>query len=276
MKKQIKKITNRQLFFLAIATFFLGGEAESLAAQLVPYRAIYDFELVSAEPQTNIVNADGLAKFEFIEGCDGWTSNEDLFLNLRNTEGESEVFATKTSTWESKNGTLFRFKNAQILGSVDDAPTELAGHAKKDADSAVVFIDSPYRDRLVLDAAILFPTKMVNEVIDAALRGDRFLSRLVFDGSDADTGFQVSVVIGKKNPPLDKQAEPLLRSSWWSMSLAFYSLSNQSEVANFVVEMELYENGIAQNRTINFGDYVVKAVLNRLEALPIAKSNCSR
>ena len=276
MKKQMKKFTNRQIFLLAIGIVFFGGEAESLAAKLVPYRAIYDFELVSAETQTNIINADGLAKYEFIEGCDGWTSNEDLFLNLRNTEGESEVFATKTSTWESKNGTIFRFKNAQILGSVGDMPLELAGHAKKDAHSTVVFIDSPYRDRLVLDTAILFPTKMVNEVIDAAERGDRFLSRLVFDGSDAENGFLVSVVIGKKNPPLDKQPEPLLRSSWWSMSLAFYSLSNQTELANFVVEMDVYDNGIAQNRTINFGDYVVKAVLNRLEALPIAKSSCSR
>ena len=276
MKNQIKKTTVRPLLILVTLAMVLWGGQTAWAAKLATYRAIYSLELLTAEPQSNITNAYGFAKSEFIDSCEGWISNDDLFLNLRNSEGDVEVFATTASTTENKQGSFYRFKTAQILGSVEDLPSFLEGHAIKDGNSAAAYIESPEREKIPLDRTVVFPAQFMQQVIDAALNNQRFLSRQLFDGSDADGGFLVSAVIGKRHPPDDKQSEALLRTAWWPVSLAFYSLATPSEAPTFVVEFEMLENGIAQNRTMNFGDYVVKAEITKIEALPPTQSRCPR
>ena len=76
-----------------ISSLFLASSLN--AATLLPYRAEYSLELVSALPETNIVNADGMMRSEISDRCEVWASSEEFYLYLRNTEGDIQLFCYK-------------------------------------------------------------------------------------------------------------------------------------------------------------------------------------
>ena len=152
----------------------------------------------------------------------------------------------------------------------------MQGHAILNKGAATAFFSLPESLKVKLDPKTVFPATLIRTVIDAALRGERFLNLTVFDGSNMEKGVLVSVVIGKPIKPATNQTEAILMKRSWPMSAAFFSPNNQTEIPDYQVEMELNENGISQKIKMNFGDYVVHAELTHIEALPVETSPCRK
>ncbi|MDI9408902.1 MAG: DUF1849 family protein [Candidatus Pacebacteria bacterium] len=245
-----------------------------MAATLLPFKADYSLELVSALPETNIIDADGLMHSELIDHCDFWISSEEFFINLRNTEGDSQIFVAKSNSRESKNGDSLQFKNSRILGSVENEAEVIQGHASITKKESTAFFNLPEVTRVRLDPKAIFPATLTRTILDAALRGERFLKLTLFDGSMMEKGVLVSVVIGRLQKSKIKLKEPRLSKKAWPMSVGFFAMSNQTEIADYQVDLEMNENGIPLGIKMNFGEYGVKAELARFESLPSNPKNC--
>ncbi len=106
----------------------------------------------------------------------------------------------------------------------------------------------------------------------------------MFDGSSVENATQITAVIG---PPLkpapharrrdgkdkdDPAYSPLLQHRSWRVRLAFFPPDSKSETPDYELGMRLLSNGVSQDMELDYGDYVIKAKLDEIEALP--KPSC--
>jgi hypothetical protein len=114
-------------------------------------------------------------------------------------------------------------------------------------------------------------------LIEAARRGERFLSLKVFDGSEFEGPSEVAAAIGSPLPPelpsgaKPNQAADLKRPSWWTR-LAYYRPGSEGSEPDYEIGMRLFDNGVADGLLLDYGDLIVRATMKQIEALP--KSGC--
>ena len=124
--------------------------------------------------------------------------------------------------------------------------------------------DAPMKDQLnassaALPAGTIFPTEHVRELIEAARAGERLVSRQVFDGSGEDALTLATAVIGS---PSGKGKERR-----WPVSLAYFPLLEETMLPQFEIAFDLAENGVLHDMTLDYGDFTLKADLEKLEPL---------
>ncbi|HVA14336.1 MAG TPA: cell envelope integrity EipB family protein [Stellaceae bacterium] len=249
------------------------------AVDISPHRALYSLTLDSTKTASGVAGASGAMYYEWGEACDGWTVDQRFRLRLvYSEEGTVEVNSTLL-TWESKDGLRYSFNEKRLRnGDVED---DIHGEAHLDGKGkgGVAQFEKPAASTLALAPGVLFPTAHTLVLIAHAQAGDTFLARKVFDGAAVENAGQITAVIGPQlqpdpNPvkPLDN---PLLQRPSWRISLAFFSAGsdkNDADTPDYQLTMRLLDNGVSQDMSLDYGDYVLKAKLDDIEALP--KPNC--
>ena len=132
---------------------------------------------------------------------------------------------------------------------------------------------------MTLEPGVLFPTAHTLTLIQHAQAGDEFLARKVFDGAAVENAGEITAVIGPQLQPdphaLKPLDNPLLQRPSWRVSLAFFSADSgksDADTPDYQLSMRLLDNGVSQDMSLDYGDYVLKAKLDDIEALP--KPNC--
>lgn len=100
----------RRLFFLLIATGSISlqpGIARALDLQ--SHRAVYRMVLASAGRSSDVVSANGVMVYRFIQGCDGWTVENRTFLRLLYDDDTASDTLWSFASWESLDSRKFRF-----------------------------------------------------------------------------------------------------------------------------------------------------------------------
>jgi len=132
----------------------------------------------------------------------------------------------------------------------------------------------PEQATIALKPDVLFPTAHTLYLIDQAQAGAPFVVRQVFDGTTVDDATTISGVIGPTLQPGEEAADehpiksPLLDRPSWRMRLGFFPAESKSEEPDYELGMRLMDNGVSQDMALDYGDYVVKARLERIEPLP--------
>jgi hypothetical protein len=242
------------------------------AVDITPHRAIYTMALDHAQPASGVVGADGRMSFEWADACSGWTVEQRYKLRIQYAEADESQMSVNFVTWESKDGKSYRFN---VRKNHDDDPDE-----ELKGTGAVAVSDKPGEAKFVkpdgstfpLEAGTMFPTGHTIALIDAALGGRNFLAKPVFDGGTVEAPFQVTAAIGSLHPANAKDANPLLRYRWWPVRLAFFPSDSDSPQPDYELGMTLQENGIARDMTLDYGQFVIRAKLEKIEAL--AKPSC--
>ncbi|WP_148219279.1 cell envelope integrity EipB family protein [Azospirillum sp. B510] len=261
--------------FLAASPALAQPAATSLAAmsaRIQPHRAIYTMALASARNGSKVSDVRGRMMFEWADACDGWTTEQRFQLRFVYSEGDDMAMNTNYTTWEAKNGLRYRFNVRKLVnGEVDE---EVRGEANLNADGAgTAQFTKPEPQEMDLPARTMFPTAHTLAILDHAERGEPFFSRTIFDGSDAEGPTEVSTVVGKPGTPKDEAKSPLLKvGKAWPVRMAFFPLQSDSAQPEYEMSLNLLENGIAESMLIDYGDFTVNAVLEKIEALP--KSGC--
>lgn len=267
----------------------IAGEANA-AVEIVPHRAIYRLALGSVRASASVADVKGRMLFQWGDACEAWTIEQHFRLDFLYTEGEEVKMTTNFVTWEAKDGSRYRFNvRKTVNGQLDE---EVRGEALRAADGggAVHFV-RPEAPEMKLVAGTLFPTRHTLVLLERALAGDRFVSRSVFDGSDAEGASEISAVIGDRSPlkhgvgqaaantpsreVLAEDAQRthhLLGGPAWPIRLAFFSNKSDSGAPDYEMSMLLLRNGVAQSMLIDYGDFTVNAILETLEPLP--RSGC--
>jgi hypothetical protein len=244
----------------------------AVAAKIQPHRAIYAMSLGSARNGSKVSDVRGRMMFEWADACDGWTTEQRFQLRFVYSEGEDMAMNTNYTTWEAKNGLRYRFNVRKLVnGEVDE---EVRGEANLSADGAgSAQFTKPEPQEMELPAGTMFPTAHTLAILDHADRKEPFFTRTIFDGSDAEGPTEVSTVVGKPSAPKDATKDQLLKvGKAWPVRMAFFPVQSDSAQPEYEMSLHLLENGIAESMQIDYGDFTVNAVLEKIEALP--KSGC--
>lgn len=252
---------------LALCAAALPAHASGLNTASAAHRAIYDLTLNSSRGG-DVVAATGNMGYEVIDACDGWAVRQRLSMTLTNSEGQAVQMVSDYATWEAKDGLKFRFHMKQTTDSAVTSQTDGDAQLKRPGGPGEAHYTVPADATKDLPAGTLFPMAHTSAILAAAQAGKKFVALPLFDGTD-DSGAEDSsiVVLDWKKPMPNKY--PLLASlPSTRVRLAFFDHSASAETPTYQVGMRYWENGVADNMQMDFGDFVMDAKMTDFTPLP--------
>lgn len=230
------------------------------AVELLPHRAAYRMSLAETSRNGPVTEVRGGLVLEWRAECEGWISNQRLGFVAATSEGSGFTYDVRFSSWESRDNTQLRFS----VKSFDDGKPgpEYRGRAALErlGGPGHALFSLPEETRLELPEGTIFPTEHVRRLIAAALAGERLVTHAVFDGSGEDALSNVTAVIG---PPVEAEGGPR-----WPVHLAYFGVREADGTPDFSIGFLLDAGGVLHDISLDYGDFVLKGQLDRLERLP--------
>jgi hypothetical protein len=245
----------------------LPAAAAGLNTASAAHRAIYNLTL-STSRGGDVVAARGTMGYEVMDACDGWAVRQRLSMTLTNTDGQDVEMVSDYATWEAKDGLKFRFHMKQTTDTAVTSQTDGDAKLERTGGPGEVHYTVPEDTTKNLPPGTLFPMAHTSAILAAAQSGKKFLALPLFDGTDDSGGEDSSVVVlDWKKPETNKF--PLLSSlPSTRVRLAFFDHETKGEVPTYQVGMRYWENGVADNLQMDFGDFVMDAKMTDLTPLP--------
>ncbi len=255
------------LAVLVVSGAFAGT---AYAIELAPHRAVYSMTLGATRAAIGIIGGSGDMYMEWAESCEGWTLTQRLRLKLFYSQGGAVDTDSRFSSWESRDGLSYRFTLRNLRdGKVSE---ELRGRASLEGSGTggVAAFTRPEGKKLHLPKGSVFPTEHMVQLIERAQAGDKRLSRIVFDGASLDGPQEVNAVIGRAiEAKADGAGEKALTSRpSWRMRLAFFPLESMTPEPDYELGLRLFDNGVAEDLILDYGDFTLLAKIEQIEALP--------
>ena len=247
------------------------GASAATPVTLAAHRAAYVLTLQRAREGGEVSAAQGVMLFEAADACEGWATHQRLTLNLTTRTGDAIDTSSDYSTYEAKDGKSLRFSLVQSAqGAVSQ---RISGEAelKPDGSGLVRYVE-PEPKEVPLPAGTLLPMMHTARAIEAAEAGKRLLVAPLFDGT-SDDGAQDSttVIAGQEAAPQANSFPDLAKLTSARFRIAFFERgANQGGASSpdYEVGLRYFRNGVADELSMDFGDFVVNGKLQKLELLP--------
>jgi hypothetical protein len=259
----------RRLAVMAAATIGLlsAAAATARATDLAAHRAVYALKLDSSKGG-DVTAATGTMAYEVQDACDGWAVRQRLQMTITNREGQDVQMLSDYTTWESKDGLKLRFRMRQ---TTDQAVTsDLAGNAALDGAGGIgtAHFTAPEDSTKPLPAGTLFPMMHTEALLHAAAHGAKFLALPLFDGTSASGVQDSSIVVSNwgsilKGGPVDLSTMPSGR-----FHIAFFNPGPDSQEPDYEISMRYWDNGVADDLSMNFGDFVMAGKIAEFKLTP--------
>ena len=258
----------RRLAWLAVLALSVALPMQARAVDLAAHRAIYKLTLASS--RGGVTSAGGTMAFEMADACEGWATRQRLQVTAATEAGRNIDIASDYATLEAKDGLSLRFNMRQ--GSEGRTSIETEGRATLPARGAAgeAVYAAPESMTKPLPAGTLLPNAHTIAILEAARAGKKFLALPLFDGSSAKGAQDTSVVIFGWDKPREAKFAALGKLASARMHIAFFDGGAASTTPNYELGIRYYENGIADDISMDFGDFVMKATLEDLTILPKA------
>ena len=236
------------------------ARAEGLTSQ----HAVYALTLSKVRTH-DLTGAAGQMSFDVVDGCTGWATTQHMTLIVRNVDGSLNKSVTDYITWESKDGKTLTFtlreRDNDGKEQVDDAGT--ATHTGPN-NAGIIHYTTPANTTLTMPPGTLFPMAHTEALLAAGRDGKKFIAPPLFDGTTAD-GTQATFVAILSHQGPEKTPYPALSTiPSTNVDIAFYERKNDDENPDFRTSMRYFENGVATNLVLDFGDFVMTGKLIRL------------
>lgn len=256
-------------FFCIAASFATVGTFLEARADLASHRAIYTMSLGSSSSKSDVHDLTGQMAFEIADVCDGWTLEQRIALEIVNAGGKETRSYTSFTSWESKDGTRFRFEqetkqNGRSIERLSGRAAMEVGHG------GIAVLTSPKEMKIDLPPGTLFPSKHTEQLIERALAGDKHFVRVVFDGSTVENPNQVTAFIGKQSEMAAAGGNDGLRTVW-PVRLAFFPVDRQTPEPDVEIGLMLQADGIAREVWLDYGSFTIHGELEAIELItPVA------
>lgn len=234
---------------------------------MLAHRALYNLTLASAKGG-DVAAARGTMGYEVTDACDGWAVRQRLRMTITNNDGQEIEMASDYATWEAKDGLRFRFHMRQTTDTAVTSQTDGEASLDRQQGPGQAHYTSPHETTVALPAGTVFPMAHTAAIIAAARDKKRFLNLPLFDGTD-ENGLEDSfiVVLDWKQPMQTKwpvlSALPSTR-----VRLSFFDHQGSGMTPNYEVGMRYWENGVADNMDMDFGDFVMHATMKEFAPQP--------
>lgn len=261
----------------------LTAPAPDSGVRLAPHRAVYDLNLVETRGLRGVESARGRIAFDFTgNACEGYGLKFRQVTAVQSGEGEETVSDLRTVSYESGDGTSYRFRND--TSTEGSGRISVDGSAERRAGAALsVKLTAPKRLNISLDADAVFPNVQMRDLIVAARAGKSLVAMKLFDGSDTGNKvLETLAVIGPARTEADlstleapARQPALAKLARWPIVLSYFPPGSGDRSPSYVLSFDLYENGISRALRLDYGDFVLRGDLTRLDFLP-QKAGCQR
>jgi hypothetical protein len=239
------------------------------AVPLAAHRALYELTLNSAPNNgRQVTQARGTMGYEVVDVCDGWATRQRLQMTITNAEGEDTDMDSDYATWESKDGLSFRFHMVQKADGAITNQTDGGAHLTRSGGPGEVQYKLPKETKTALPAGTLFPMMHTLTLINAAREGKKFIALPLFDGTDDDGFEDSSIAVIDVKPPIASKYAFLSPLASTRVRIAFFDHAGGAPTPTYEVAMRYWENGVADDMLMDFGDFVMNAKLTELTPLP--------
>jgi hypothetical protein len=256
-----------RICMLALAALLValpGAGRATAAVELTSHRAAYRLSVVDCSQGSSVVRVDGGLVIEWQAACDGWISNQRLAFTAATDEGPGFRYDVRFSSWESRDGDMLRFNTRSSDGTGPAETYKGSATLGKAGAAGVARFAEPRDDRVELPPATIFPSRQMRDLIAAAMAGRPMLTTIVFDGSGLDALSQVTAAIGK---PRKVETDGKTQTRW-PVSLAYFKEGSTDVLPDFELAFDLSPGGIIYRVVMDYGDFTLRADLEKLELLP--------
>ena len=235
------------------------------AADLQPHEAVYDLALSSQTSSFNSI--DGRIALQLKPDACAALSLDYRFMARFHQDDELTVTDQQTLAKETRDGKRYEFRTRTLVDGSEQGV--VSGVAVNDAAATQVTFESPVKRETELPLSV-FPLGHTSKLIASALAGERMVQANLFDGDDdaekllTTTSLILPAKAGDrpKDPAIARQLEGL-RS--WSITESYYnSDSDDDGMPVFETHDRLYEIGVTDRLSLDFGDYTLEGGLARL------------
>ncbi len=240
--------------------------ATAQAAALEPHRAAYRLTLDRGHQVDGLIDVQGGLVIEWQKACDGWLSRQRLGFVANTDGGTNFSHDVRFSSWESLDGQQMRYNVRSYEG--EKLLEEYRGEAElNQGGGGVASFSAPTEQRIDLPPGTVFPTEHMRRILVEASQGQHMVSHEVFDGWGFDALTQVTSVIGAQRVPAKVETTGKPEDKGWPVSMAYYNIQANADLPEFEAQFVLTEQGVLQGLVLDYGDFRLKAMLEKLELL---------
>jgi hypothetical protein len=240
--------------------------------RLAAHRAAYALTLAQARSNSNIASARGAMLYEVGDACEGWTTRQRFSLILTDRDGQEVETTSDYSTYETKDGQRIRFSLTQASqGAVSQ---RISGEATLSAEGGTVTYTDPQARSMSLPNGTLLPTVHTLHALEAARAGRRVLVAPLLDGTSVEGAQDTNTVMSAWQGPQPNERFPALASlGSVRMRVAFFERDQNNQgggasAPDYEVGLRYFENGVADELKMDFGEFVVSGEMRELAILP--------
>jgi EipB-like len=278
-RQTVMTIFGKSTLGTIIAAILVGGLGAQRATALTPagelasHRAVYELKLAHTRGNSAAVAARGRILYDFSgNACDGYALQFRQVSELDNGEGKVTLSDLRSTTWEDRAAKKFIFKSQNFLN--ETLVESVDGQAERQRDKVAVRLREPADKTFDLDAAMVFPTDHMRQIIEAAREDKNILELPIYDGSEkGEKVYNTLTVIGpaiapSERPPTDAAAgEPTLAGlKRWPVTVSYFDKTARDDQAPvYSIRFELYENGVSRALMLDYTDFVISGELTSIE-----------
>lgn len=248
---------------------------------MTAHRAAYRLTLDRARDNSDVARAEGVMLYEVVDACDGWATRQRFSLTLTDRDGQDVETASDYSTYETKDGRSIRFSLTQTSqGAVSQ---RIRGDAEVTAEGGRVRYTEPTAKEEALPPGTLLPMLHTIRSLAAARTGTRLLVVPLFDGTSPDGAQDTTTVISgwqpspagaqAGTPPSGGRFPALAALGSARMRVAFFDRTASpsgggASAPDYEVGLRYFENGVADDLKMDFGEFSVDGRMQELAILP--------
>ncbi len=262
--------------FTMLMAACVGFSGSAIAAgtmmQILSHRAVYDLSLDEATQRSGIATVAGrlVQEIEHVS-CNGYTVNYQIVTRYGNTEGKHHLSDIRSTSWESEDGSSFRFSTRQYLNKA--LTDQTSGRATRGAEDkpGIGVLTKPSKETFKLDSSVVFPSEHMLRIMKVAAAGENFDRTKVYDGTSGKKVYSATSFVGKVRAPGEtkipegvKQAGVLNSQRSWPVTVSFFDDSQPSggeQTPSHEIQFVMFENGVSTDLVLDYGDFTVKGKL---------------
>ncbi|MFI5411112.1 cell envelope integrity EipB family protein [Kaistia sp. UC242_56] len=274
--------TGLALVAAAASLMVMAGSAVAIspAPAKLPFathQAVYDLRLDSGGKAESVSDAEGRMVYDFAGSrCDGYTTKLRFVTRISDGDGNSRLTDVATSTFEDADGKSFSFATKSYVdGTLAEDST---GSAEREGGKLHVTLAKPKTERFDIAPSFQFPNQHLSTIIEAAMRGERFVQVGLFDGSEkGEKPYATAAVIGAANSGADDLGDEaaaklagIANVRHWPVTLSYFDQKGSGEQSPaYELSFIVYENGVTRRMRLDYGDFALTGKLVRLDMKPV-------
>jgi len=261
-----------------VSVLWMGFAATAVAApvQLAAHRAVYDITLKSANDRSGISGASGRMVVEVTgSDCEGWSIGFRIVNQFTLSAGRTRVVDSRSSSWESGDGSSMRYAQRQYVDSRLEEETLVSADASKDGGEGSGKATKPKEEVFKLPVNAVFPVAHQKHLIEQARLGETRDESLIYDGSEGAKPMLAITFIGLRSdeqplPDLAGDAAGALKAvPSWPVTLSYYPSGPGAgeETPSHQISFRMFDNGIAGDLVMNYSEFALAGKLSSIDLL---------